>query len=527
MKRLEAFLLWALTSLMAISLVGDHPYAGLITAFLGGITVGWAATRFPNDRPIPLTPEIALSKEPGHNSPRPLATRGLATMRRLATWTVRGEIAVLLILYGIYVVLDRVPWPGLVALALLWLARWWVTGRLIVPTALNLPVLFLLAVLPVTLWVSADKELSLPKVYGLILSAAMFFAVAHRLQTWQQVWRGALVLALAAAGTAMLGLAGTSWIEGKLFSVPWLYGRLPHLVRGIPRLSAGGFHPNGIAGTLAFFTPLLAGLSWSQGAIRGAWQAEGHPWWQKLGRWWPGLGLGALGLTVFTLLLTQSRGGFIGVAAGLTILAGWHKRRILWVILTAGLLVGLGVAAGLLVGRGTDAGLGLTLVETMDVGPGGLSLAGRQEAWQRAIYMIQDFPFTGIGIGTFDRVADVLYPFFLIGPDANIPHAHNNLLEVGVDTGIPGLVAYVALLVAFGVAAWRAYLTLTDAAPRALIAGLVCGMLAHQVFGITDAFILGTKPGVVMWVFLGFVAGLDANRAGLRATTSACPTPAG
>ncbi len=47
---------------------------------------------------------------------------------------------------------------------------------------------------------------------------------------------------------------------------------------------------------------------------------------------------------------------------------------------------------------------------------------------------------------------------------------------------------------------------------RVLIVGLACGMLAHQVFGITDAFMLGTKLGAVMWVFFGLVAALYLNR---------------
>jgi tetrahydromethanopterin S-methyltransferase subunit C len=63
------------------------------------------------------------------------------------------------------------------------------------------------------------------------------------------------------------------------------------------------------------------------------------------------------------------------------------------------------------------------------------------------------------------------------------------------------------LLTAFGVAAWRAASRASpDSARRALVMGLACGMLAHQVFGLTDAFILGTKLGIVMWVYLAFIA---------------------
>jgi len=38
-------------------------------------------------------------------------------------------------------------------------------------------------------------------------------------------------------------------------------------------------------------------------------------------------------------------------------------------------------------------------------------------------------------------------------------------------------------------------------------------MLAHQIFGLTDAFLLGTKPGVVMWMIMGLVTGLYLNLA--------------
>ena len=54
----------------------------------------------------------------------------------------------------------------------------------------------------------------------------------------------------------------------------------------------------------------------------------------------------------------------------------------------------------------------------------------RLEIWSRGLHMLQDFPFTGIGMGAFRQVANLLYPFFLIGPDAEIPHAHNIFLQV-------------------------------------------------------------------------------------------------
>ena len=43
---------------------------------------------------------------------------------------------------------------------------------------------------------------------------------------------------------------------------------------------------------------------------------------------------------------------------------------------------------------------------------------------------------------------------------------------------------------------------------KRLILGLGAGMLAHPIFGLTNAFLLGTKPGVVMWMIMGLVTGL-------------------
>jgi len=56
--------------------------------------------------------------------------------------------------------------------------------------------------------------------------------------------------------------------------------------------------------------------------------------------------------------------------------------------------------------------------------------------------------------------------------------------------------------------ACRAYIWAPNEWTKRLILGLGAGMLAHQVFGLTDAFLLGTKPGVVMWMLMGLITGL-------------------
>jgi len=441
--------------------------------------------------------------------------RNSAGTRRVLRWMMKAlvgvEVCLLMLLYVVLVFSDRIPIAGLAALCLIWIARWVTTGTLSARTPMDMPVLAILILVPVSLYASVDWTLSLPKVYGIILGVALFYALVNWIHTTREVWLAALLVVLTSVAFALLGLVGTDWSESKLFALPQIYGRLPHLIRGIPRSLGGGFHPNGIGGTLIFFVPVLVSLLLASRDLKCTQCVANNLLLRVWRAWHPHILAGCLLLTLFTLILTKSRASFIGVAVGLLALGIWWDRRFLWAIPATAL--GLFVAVQVW-GREALAEFALR-IDTVGGGITG-TIQGRMEVWQRAIYMIQDFPYTGIGIGTFDKVANAMYPFFILGPDAKVTHAHNTLLEAGVDLGIPGLVAYVALLACFAFAAWRVYHTLSDRPLQALIVGLACGMLAHQVFGLTDAFLLGTKPGMVMWAFLGLVAALYVHRNSLR-----------
>ena len=432
--------------------------------------------------------------------------------RQAAGWLVQLEIVLLSFIYMYFVISDQVPLIAWALIALIWLARWWITGTLTRLTPLDLPILMIVLWLPVSLWVSTNEWLSLPKVYGVILGVVFFYAVVNHIATrrdlvWATFWLVVMCIAIAIAG-----LVGTDWAQGKIVSVSFIYDRLPRFIQGLPRSIAGGFARNGVGGTLALIVPLLASLCVARSSffchserssktlneVNGEESPSRHAMLRSAQHdtfariWFPRLVIIALGVSLVALALTQSRGGILGTAVGLLALGIWRERRLGWVAVAG--------AAGLIVL--VLLGQGNAFVEfllRMDAKSG--TLASRLEVWQRGVLMVQDFPFTGIGIGTYNNIAHALYPFFIASPDEVVAHAHNNLLEVAVDLGIPGLIAFIALLTGFAVCLVRAYRALPDAVLRALIVGLGFGMLAHQTFGLTDAFILGTKPGVLLWIF--------------------------
>ena len=121
------------------------------------------------------------------------------------------------------------------------------------------------------------------------------------------------------------------------------------------------------------------------------------------------------------------------------------------------------------------------------------TLDGRQEIWSQAIYMIQDFPFTAIVMGSFGNVVDLLNPFFLTAP-GTVLQTHNLLLQVTVDMGTPGLIAWLASFGLVTATAWQIYRyghRYETAWAVGLGAALLCSQLTMMVHGMIDSVVRG------------------------------------
>ncbi|MCX6035353.1 MAG: O-antigen ligase family protein, partial [Chloroflexi bacterium] len=258
-------------------------------------------------------------------------------------------------------------------------------------------------------------------------------------------------------------------------------------------------------------------------------RAQRKDWREKIHGWrLVGAIILCLAATFFVaavFLLCQSRGGYIGLALTLPVLLliALPPR---WRWYSLALLALLAIVLGILLASRWEAvriwvtGSDLAADPALSIN----SLAGRLEIWSRAIYGIQDFPITGMGMNVFRKVLPGLYPLFRIGPDVEIGHAHNEFLQAALDLGIPGLIAFIALYIG-------AFWMLTDIwkttrhphlitdhyslfpvpcslVTRTLALGLGGGLLAHLLYGLTDAVALGAKPGVLFWMVLGLIAGL-------------------
>jgi putative inorganic carbon (HCO3(-)) transporter len=139
---------------------------------------------------------------------------------------------------------------------------------------------------------------------------------------------------------------------------------------------------------------------------------------------------------------------------------------------------------------------------------------GRLEVWQRAVFIIQDYPLTGVGLGGFGPVVDLLYPFRTLAP-GSVPHAHNLFLQIAVDLGLPGLAAWLACWAPTLLLAGQMFRAAQPgrAAPaeldlaRGLAAGLLVSNLALGLHGLTDAVVWGmVRPAPLVWALWGLCA---------------------
>jgi putative inorganic carbon (hco3(-)) transporter len=381
------------------------------------------------------------------------------------------------------------PSPARAAFALalasvFWFASVRASGRIAPATPLDLTLVAFVVLTGASLATTFDVRGSLGKACGIVLGIIVYYATVRHVKDEQSLEWATRAFGLTGFGLAVFALLGTNW-AGKFGGVGQMVMRLPGVIRGLPGAEEG-FHPNAVAGGLVFFLPLQVA------------------WYYRYG-WddWPArLGWGALAVvTGGTLLLTQSRGAFMGLAWATLASMCWSGRRsrrlalvVVAVVAAAVIWRGPGWFGGLMVSRGT-AGISDTV-------------SGRVELWSRAFYAIGDVPFTGFGLNNFRRVMPEWYPSFLIAPDIPFAHAHNQLLQAGVDLGVPGIVVFSAVWLIAGAMLWRVYRGAVKPAHRHLAGALAAGLIANFGFGLTDALPLGAKVGVVFWLTLGLAAAL-------------------
>jgi putative inorganic carbon (HCO3(-)) transporter len=358
---------------------------------------------------------------------------------------------------------------------------------------MDAPIALIIAAALLGLYTSAATATSITALWQLVLGVAFYYCLAFGLRRDSQ--RRVLIPALLAGcfAVSMLTLFGTHWAIVRLASWPQLYDHLPILFQAPD--GSGRFHPRIMGMALATLFPIPVALLVFDTDRR-----------------WRMVSAGLILLMACLMLLTQSLQALMGVGAALFVLGVWRSRWFLLAVPLGAALLCWGVAA---YGAVPLANRLLSFDDLF-----GLGIVLRLDMWGRAIEMLADMPFTGIGLNSFPLIQTNFYPGFGIGPEL---HAHNLFLQAALDLGLFGLAALIWLLVAFTIAA-AAALRHSSGQARALLIGLGLAMVAYVAGQMIETY-WETWLNLIFWMILGATTGI-ARMSSLSVDPKSRPQPA-
>ena len=195
--------------------------------------------------------------------------------------------------------------------------------------------------------------------------------------------------------------------------------------------TASGFfaNPNHMATLLLLSLPFLAAL-FSSG-LKSA-NASRRP---------VVLLLGAIGTLLFAvgLLLNGSLAG-LGLAIPVLVLSGLIMVKVPgWVAKVAFIMAGFLAISYVVV-------LATPLNRTVFHGAKAASISTRQDFYRTGIKVARDYLPVGSGLGTFPRVYRIKEDPRTIDPTVFVNHAHDDYLEILIETGLPGILLVLAFL---------------------------------------------------------------------------------
>ena len=375
-------------------------------------------------------------------------------------------------------------------LFIVWLiARVWEKRYFVPLSPLRFPCLIVICSTLIGILVSADPSLTFPKATGLLLGFAWWRLLTKLTNNKTDLKINLLFCILVWLAITAIGLLNSKQVI-TLLPLPQISNSLILRLGTILGNSDSGINANQLSGTLLLFVPLLVALGFDKAQY------------SRLTRITFAIIVIA---TIPILYITQSRSGWIGAFVGfisvIIVSTAIYYQISVYRTAIVGILFVLG--GSILLQRQLIALLSeATLVETTSGAVRSLTL--RQEIWHWGVVAVGDFPFTGIGLGTFRAAVYRLYPIdFPIGFD--FAHAHNVFLQIALDIGLIGLIAYIAILLICG---WMCITLIQQSVPdHALSIGILSSLIAFHVYGLADTLALGSKSGIILWMSLGLLTG--------------------
>lgn len=194
----------------------------------------------------------------------------------------------------------------------------------------------------------------------------------------------------------------------------------------------------------------------------------------------------ALGVYGFILLITQTRGAWLGGLVALGAMGALKYRKLVVVVALGS--IGLFTFVDFIRSR---------VMDIINLDPLG-SIAWRIGFWQDMIPLVWAQPIFGHGFGLFQIVAGRVRDFRL-----GALEAHNDYLRLAIEGGLPLVIIYILLLLSVTFALWRLYRSSISQQAKVYYLGGFALAFAILVMSVGDNILRGTALQWSVWAIFG------------------------
>jgi len=348
---------------------------------------------------------------------------------------------------------------------LFWVVRMFLTGKFqLARNPLNIPIAAFLVAVAIGVIMAVDFKYSL-KGYMTLGWISIFFLTVNNIKDVNQFKRLIRILIL------ITTIAGAYGIFQHLARIDF-FGNVKYLHPSLPR-STGFFNaPLTFGNYILLVLPMVIGLS--------SYSKKGR---EKRWLWLSGL------IILTAIIFSYGRGVWLGLIGGLTFMAILRSKRLLLFVLT-GIIV-CSTVLFILPSSKFSQRIMETIKSTRPVGDRIYFLEG-------GLKIIRDYPITGVGWEGFRKVYPRYKPAEALESGCN---AHNNFLDVAVDSGLLGLGIFIWLLLTIYKVGFQIFKRLDNGYFKGIAWGFLGSFTAFLIAGLSQ-YNFGDSEVVMLFYFL-------------------------
>ena len=336
----------------------------------------------------------------------------------------------------------------------------------------NVWLLIFILIVGITAFTSISLEESLNIALVMIAFAFAYFIIINTIENKKQFKSILYLFVIAAALSAVYGIY--QYIFGDVYSQAWLDAEMFEDIK--MRVYSTFENPNVYGEYLILAIPIAVSLFWTE---KGFWRKT--------------FLLGIVAITTLAMVLTFSRGCWLGILLALAILAIIIDRRFI-ILGLIGLMCLPFVLPDTIIQRFTSIG---------DMSDSSTSY--RVYIWMGSLAMLKDYWFSGVGLG--ETSFNTIYPLYSYN-NIQAPHSHNLFLQIVSQFGILGLIMFLGVVYNFYKEATISMLKKKNI----LLAGILAGMTGFFLESMFDYTWYNYRVILIFWMVLAF--GIVASKLG-------------